>query len=629
MKRTCSERIAVLYNEKRREFYARVELVRGEEVADYYHMDKEDVAVMSAARPDLVAYFNDDNLTARGQEIVNAAVAEYNGAHGKKTSVVWLVCDFRTRPSFCQINDRALIAELEQKRGSFTDIGYEGGYDYDEMTAFAKNYSASDEYVVVNCDTCGRYRALKINGDRAVCACGRVFRRSETVFRSKSRAAAIGKASDCNRSGMAADAGDGSEIVPKPFYYKGDVYHFTAADCELLHRLLYADYAFEEIFKGETVSGFTPKYESYLFGLNRNGVRTELYRERNRTLTEIRNRRAGGGDALYYFINKYGMGGSGLRRLRDGVRYEFSSVSEYAEALVNAREEERARLVSLFDGDACNYFFRGYEPTETELSRLVYNATGRFVCFREGTVTDFGKDFMNELAQRDGLEGERGIFLNGIRLNEAFWNSVKGEYTDECEFVTPCADNYGWLCMMQYAVTGRKKLKFGCIEIADSEEGERTVRSIVEAAYKARDARALREYTDLCRLFELGLLERLDALCAVKTKQGRRVIDGLKGLLLPASETPNVEAYLYCARISLGDRSRVTVRYDGRCDSVFAHARRAAENPGIGGGNVKKLIADGDIVAALGFIFDDIEERRQTLKARFKELVREAERLSG
>lgn len=609
---------------KTREFYAKtVKSLAGEALPEYAE-DKRDMLAdrLGAAFPELSELV--ENLRSDmdiPQEYVTTEIApaieRYNAASATYLTR-WLLFDEK-RKTFVQINDKSRLSRLSRDETRLENTEYSGGFDYAKMIEHIKaaKEKSVGAYLVFLCPSCGKpeYGEL-IRGKVACDECGRIVAERDECVKAKfgTIAEAAGKVMQLRR-------GDGkkeTEVLPQKFFYDGKLFGFGAQDAKMLFSLLYRDLAASELFTcavtdGVTcVDGFTAKFDSYLSGMHRNGVMPELYDGKECFLSVARAEMLGADDAFYKYFCEIGQGDAGLRRV-DGEVLRFASPTEYAAALVSAKVGF-APLVHMFDALACEFFLGGeYEPTRAELTRFVYEKTGRFMYFGtdggEPQSVDFGKTFISDLVKRDGQISARDMFLETVKSNYRLWDEVKGEYDYVRSYEPVRSDYYDRLCFTEYAVGGYRRLRYGRLEIRNDDYGKSAVKRIVVNAYMNGGSA---EYNELVELMGLPLIEQLEALDA-PSKSGESFIEEIRSRL-GKDEVP-VELYMYCA--DARDRRSVKILYGGASDTVLGHAKREIKkNRGEG---LRAFLQNRGVRSALECMYgkDAIERNRAEAKSQF------------
>ena len=405
------------------------------------------------------------------------------------------------------------------------------------------------------------------------------------------------------------------------FRYKNTVYTCDPVRCGMLNERLYKDCAADEVFaRSEDGLAFRPSYRGYIEAVAKKGgkVYESILSSERRLLSELGEiaEEDGLGMAFYVYIAEHVFNGKELPlhiKGEDGEDYAFESVRNYASALAALVGSPKAvKVAALFSEHTCGRFFKDYECTSTELSRLIFEHTGSFVIFSEEEKAgrDMGKSFLKDLPVPCPEEEVRlkFDFMNAVSEDEAFWDKVKGGAVyGEC----PTGNTpYAALCHYAFAIGGHTRLRYLSLDIENAEEGFLYIKNVVINAYirqKSGEDRA--KFKDLVALFgEKELVHSLTAVCDYMVN-GENFVDTLSRLLPPVSEdgVPSVETYLTC----LDKIGRDTlIVFGGRADTLSGHVKRLA-----GRKDAEDLAASPDIAALFGKVYGT-NERDEREKAR-------------
>lgn len=405
------------------------------------------------------------------------------------------------------------------------------------------------------------------------------------------------------------------------FRYKNTVYTCDPVRCGMLNERLYKDCAADEVF-ALTKDGlaFRPSYRGYIEAVAKKGgkVYESILASERRLLSELGEiaEKDGLGMAFYVYIAEHVFNGKELPlhiKGEDGEDHAFESVRSYASALAALVGSPKAvKVAALFSEHTCGRFFKDYECTSTELSRLIFEHTGSFVIFSEEEKAgrDMGKSFLKDLPVPCPEEEVRlkFDFMNAISEDEAFWAKVKGGVErGEC----PTGNTpYAALCHYAFAIGGHTRLRYLSLDIENAEEGFLYIKNVVINAYirqKSGEDRA--KFKDLVALFgEEELVHSLTAVCGYMVN-GENFVDTLSRLLPPVSEdgVPTVETYLACLD-RIGQDTLIV--FGGRADTLSGHVRRLA-----GRKDAEDLAASPDIAALFGKVYG-ASERDEREKAR-------------
>lgn len=414
------------------------------------------------------------------------------------------------------------------------------------------------------------------------------------------------------------------------FHYKNTVYTCDPVRCGMLNERLYKDCAADEVF-ALTADGlaFRPSYRGYIEAVAKKGgkVYESILASERRLLSELGEvaEEEGLGMAFYVYIAEHVFNGKELPlhiKGEEGEDYAFRSVRNYASALAALVGSPKAvKVAALFSKHTCGRFFKDYECTPTELSRLIFEHTGSFVIFsdEEKAGRDMGKSFLKDLPVPCPEEEVRlkFDFMNAVSEDEAFWDKVKGgaEDGDEC----PTGNTpYAALCHYAFAIGGHTRLRYRSLDIENAEEGFLYIKNVVINAYirqKSGEDRA--KFKDLVALFgEKELVFSLTAVCGYMVN-GENFVDTLSRLLPPVSEdgVPSVETYLTC----LDKIGRDTlIVFGGRADTLSGHVKRLA-----GRKDAEDLAASPDIAALFGKVYGASEhDEREKARDAFDKMKR-------
>lgn len=405
------------------------------------------------------------------------------------------------------------------------------------------------------------------------------------------------------------------------FRYKNTVYTCDPVRCDMLNKRLYKDCAADEVFAlTEDGLAFRPSYRGYIEAVAKKGgkVYESILASERRLLSKLGKitENDGLGMAFYVYIAEHVFNGKELPlyiKGEDGEDYAFRSVRNYASALAALVGSPKAvKVAALFSEHTCGRFFKDYECTSTELSRLIFEHTGSFVIFSEEEKAgrDMGKSFLKDLPVPCPEEEVRlkFDFMNAVSEDEAFWAKVKGGVErGEC----PTGNTpYAALCHYAFAIGGHTRLRYLSLDIENAEEGFLYIRNVVINAYiRQKSGEDMAKFKDLVALFgERDLVYSLTAVCDYKMN-GENFVDTLSRLLPPVSEdgVPSVETYLTC----LDKIGRDTlIVFGGRADTLSGHVKRLA-----GRKDAEDLAASPDIAALFGKVYGT-SERDEREKAR-------------
>lgn len=295
----------------------------------------------------------------------------------------------------------------------------------------------------------------------------------------------------------------------RSFYYNKTTYGINLPEFKALHEVLFSDCAIDKVFvtddKG-TIS-FSPDYDNYLRIICEKGVDTKLYKSKVRIIREINsasNALYGAMAGFYWYFNEFGLTKSSSLHWRVGdALFAFKSPQDYVSALCSADAKKRQAIISLFNEQTCQYFFKNYEYSIIELSHLIYDTTGKFVYIAENndTFIDFDSNFINHLSDFDDKIAARNDFIEAIHDDRIFWDKIKGSMDDyDGYFSTADETYYDRLCFYQFAIQGKSIVKYKSLQIRDSKEGIEYIKSVVTSAYLRRDNNTQMRFRDLTQM---------------------------------------------------------------------------------------------------------------------------------
>lgn len=413
------------------------------------------------------------------------------------------------------------------------------------------------------------------------------------------------------------------------FRYKNTVYTCDPVRCDMLNKRLYKDCAADEVFVLSADGlAFRPAYRGYIEAVAKKGgkVYESILASERRLLSKLGKiaENDGFGMAFYVYIAEHVFNGKELPlhiKGEDGEDYAFKSVPSYASALAALVGSPRAeRMAALFSEHTCGRFFKDYECTSTELSRLIFEHTGSFVIFSEEEKAgrDMGKSFLKDLPVPCPEEEVRlkFDFMNAISEDKAFWDKIKGEAVyGEC----PTGNTpYAALCHYAFAIGGHTRLRYLSLDIENAEEGFLYIKNVVINAYirqKSGEDRA--KFKDLVALFgERDLVYSLTAVCDYKMN-GENFVNTLFRLLPPVcgDGVPTVETYLACLD-RIGQDTLIV--FGGRADTLSGHVRRLA-----GRKDAEDLASSEDVAALFAKVYGTNErDEREKAREAFDEMKR-------
>ena len=505
---------------------------------------------------------------------------------------------------------------------------YNGTNDRDEIIAFIKELEKDlkkEYYGVFICPKCNEVQYQLIVKNRVTC-CGEQFDSEICIHRFTSdnstynRTLAVAKYLEekNKRSSQIVNPPEGL----CPFTYKGVVYRFSLPECKLLHKVLYNDFACEAVFeiKDDDTIDFTDNYLRYLKSLFDNNIRKDLYKAVGRIHNEINsqvNSINSVEGAFYWYINNYDLNEENALVWRvDDRKYKFTALEEFVRAFINCNNDEKLRLKCLFNDLTSqeNNLFYGYNSNEaSELSRLIYETTKQFIFISDGDIVDFGDDFIGQLHLQDRLVSARNLFLESIRQNFKFWDQIKNSFDiSDTYFKGSDETYYDRLCFYQFAITGKKVLRYKTLSIQNSQSGFGQIKSIIRDAYLINDDQSIRQFSSLVELAKnQALCERLDKISPVtetisfSTERSQESItfDSLRRKL---KGSPSLELYLMCSDLTGEGHKKIKIRFDNSMKTFSGHLKSILENES--GKSlidaIKRFYNDADIKFLINFVLN-------------------------
>lgn len=480
---------------------------------------------------------------------------------------------------------------------------YAGTDDRDDIITFIKALEKDlkkESYGVFVCPECHKIQYQLVTKNRVSC-CGQLFDSNICMAIYTTENSMAPKTSAIARYMEEKKKGEPGPTPSErgglyPFTYKDVVYRFSLPECKLLHSVLYNDFACEFVFevKGDGNIGFTDSYLKYLKSLYDNNIRKDLYQAYRRVQNEINaqtNSIKSIERAFYWYINKYDLNEDEALVWRVDKVYKFNTVDKYVESFIVAGMEEKLHLIQLFNDLTCdeNNLFYGYNSNDvSEISRLIYEVSNQFIYVSGDTIVDFGTDFIGQLHLQDTLVSTRNIFLESIIRNYKFWDKIKNAFdSSDRGYKSSDETYYDRLCFYQFAITGKRILKFKNISITNSQPGFVAIKEIIRDAYSIADESSIKQFRTLVELAKnQNLCEKLDKLSPVaetisfNSNRGQESItfETLRQkLILSTKETPSIELYLICSDLTGDEHKRLRVRFDGRLNTFSGHLRNILE----------------------------------------------------
>lgn len=512
-------------------------------------------------------------------------------------------------------------------------LEYNGANDRDEIIAFIKELEKDlkkEHYGVFICKHCNEVQYGLIIKNRVTCwseHCGEQFDSGICIARftsdnsSSNRTLAVARyIEEKNKRGP--QIVDNSSEGLYPFAYQGVVYRFSLPECKLLHKVLYDGFACEVVFvvKDDGTIDFTDNYLRYLKSLSDNNIRRDLYKAVGRIQKEINSQTNSIKTverAFYWYINNYELNDeNALVAKVDNQIYKFKTLDEYVRAFIHGSNDEKLRFKRLFNDLTSqeNNLFYGYNPNDvSELSRLVYEKTKQFIFISDSGVVEFGDDFIEQLHLQDKLFNARNLFLESIKQNYKFWDQIKNSLdVSDTYFRGSDETYYDRLCFYQFAITGKKVLKYKTLSIQNSQAGFGQIKSIIRDAYLINDDQSIKQFNSLVELAKnQALCEKLDKISPVtetitfSTERSQESItfDSLRRKL---KGSPSLELYLMCSDLTGDGHKKIEIRFDNSMKTFSGHLDSILENKSGKSliDTIKRFYSDADIKFFINFVLN-------------------------
>lgn len=586
---------------------------------------------------------------SRGADIMRAVV----GTNFARTEIEPLIEEFNRECERSNVTRKYRVTKnytierinssdrAQMPTAGLIEADYGSSSDSSDIIAFIKELEKElkrETYGVFTCPVCKKIQYAPVIKKRVIC-CGKQFDEGicVAVYSSDNSDAPLTAAvAKCHELQMKRDAQNDTDddITVEglhPFTYKDVTYRVNAHDCLLLHKTLYEDFAFDVVFevKKDGSVGFTDDFLKYLKSLRDNRYCAELYDSVRRIKAEINSREnaiASLEKAFYWYVKNYALKGEKTLIWRfasqpNSEAYKFASAKAYAEAFVAANADERARLRLLFNDLTCNEneLFDGYEPNDaSEFSRLIYFNAGRFIYASADGYVDFGDDLIGQLNAQDDLIAVRNLFLESIKGNYKFWDKIKKSFDELSDngFISEDENYYDRLCFYQFAITGKKTLKFKTLSIKNSQDGFNKIKTVIRDAYVKGNQTVLEQFRILVELAKhRDLCDRLDKLAPVTqtvTFNSGRESENITfatlrtKLVSQTRERPSMELYLLCSDLSGNAHKQLEIRFDGRMKTFCGHLKYMLDTYR---GKalidaVKKFYADEDVAFFTKYVLD-------------------------
>lgn len=647
----------IIFYDNRRNFY--VKKFSGEKdllPESFIDFKRNHKKILAAAYPRMEKHIMSSEIA---DDEINKMLCEYNAEVKRAEVVRWY-----------KVSGEKLKAIDAEPRDIYRAAEYEGEEIVEDIILFIDSIKQKifhESYLVFMCPKCQEKQLQHINKNNVNCCngCGvydiddttvEVIQKFDSLDSDQNKANAISCLYQWKKEPSSASTADVKSSFP--FYYDGNVYRVSFTDSRSLHQELYKAFAAHEIFM-TTDRGivFTPNYKNYLKSLKDYNINSSLYRE----VKSIENRINSQEYALlqidkafYWYINKYCL--SGGRKLFWRISEQvvcFENKRQFVDVLLLADDIERAQLINLYKCvaslDLDNAFFDGYGDSDINLSYMIYKETGLFVYITNGRLVNFGDTFIENLHKYDSSISDRNIFIESIKEFEPFWNDIKGSFDDYIDFYFDSFDGtyYDRLCFYQYAIQGKKELKYKDVVLSDSIQGFKQIKNIICDAYMSRTDDDMALYTHLVELLKNTMLwddiSRFVKIREAKTSQVTNnacetvlTFDSLREMITnETGKAPSVRLYLKCADTSSKSIAKIRFWYKNRLTTLAEHIKEL-----VGSGNSKTITSEvnrfynnPDVICVVNSILDNtktggVVKFKEEQEKAFVALLREAEKLN-
>ena len=647
----------IIFYDNRRNFYVKKSSgekdLLPESFIDFKRSHKK---ILAAAYPRMEEHIMSSEIA---DDEIDKMLREYNTEAKQAEVVRWY-----------KVSGEKLKAIDAEPREIYQTAQYEGEEIVEDIILFVDSIKQElfhESYLVFMCPKCQEKQLQPINKNHVKCCngCGvydiddttvEVIQKFDSSDSEQNKANAISCLYQWKKEPSSESTTDVKSSFP--FYYDGNVYRVSFTDGKSLHQELYKAFAVREVFM-TTDRGivFTPNYKNYLKSLKDYNINSSLYREVKSIENRINSQEYDLlpiDKAFYWYINKYCL--SGERKLFwqiSGQCVCFENKCQFVNSLLLADDTERAQLINLYrcvsSLDLDNSFFDGYGDSDINLSYMIYKETGLFVYITNGRLVNFGHTFIENLHEFDSSIPDRNIFIESIKEFEPFWNDIKGSFDDYTDFYFDSFDGtyYDRLCFYQYAIQGKKELKYKDVVLSDSIQGFKQIKNIICDAYMSRADEEMTLYTHLVELLKNTMLwndnNRFVKIREAKTAQvtnnaGEAILtfDSLRELITnePGKE-PSVRLYLKCADTSSKSIAKIRFWYKNRLTTLAEHIKEL-----VGSGNSKTITSEvnrfynnPDVICVISSILDNTKtggvlKFKEEQEKAFVALVREAEKLN-
>lgn len=600
-------------------FYSLIKI----ESSGYSSLSKEQKEALIRTFPEIEKSFDDyrkSNYSDTKGDEIKEYIEKYKG-----------ICEATKSFQRFRINKNYKFEDIEKedmpKQSSLKDCNYsesafKGSQEKEKIIEFIKEIEKKLKrkcYVVYECSNpqCNQINFLEVKreSDELICSSCKQKLDKNTAIKAKytsdnckmPKQQAILKSIELKELQRNKSKFDVNVVFNKRniFNYNGKNYVDTKLDFEYLHKHLYNDFACEEVFEknGDNdnfIITFTKNYLNYIECFSNHEKLKVLFEEYKIIQNQINNQSASLHTiekAFYWYMNKYVLKHINCEKklvwkIRS-KRFKFSSPKEYVEYFINHKEDQK-NLLNLYNELTFGKgnFFEQYGKGYSDFSRMIYDYSDHFVYIvdiseENKTIIDFEKEFLNQLYLDDDLKDTRNLFIEEIKKNNNFWNEVKNKYVDYEDYYDE--NSYCKLCFYQYAINGKKELKYKSLTIENSKEGIQTIKSIILAAYQNTSdySDARKQFIDLIDLIKRHktLFEKLNVAVSVvertlvsNNEEETLDINKIEDMLDLNDKVPSLQLYLICLDITKENRHQIKFRFDNYLDTFEGHLRRICEN---------------------------------------------------
>jgi len=651
----ANERIEI-FHDNRHEFYIKKSSGERELLPDFIDFRRHHRKALAAAYPWMEDHIMNSEIADRE---IDKLICEFN--EDVKSAIVtrwYKVAGNKLKALECAPKDIFLVAE------------YDGEQVVEEILSFIdckKKELFHSSYAVFKCPKCQekQYRNIVKNHVQCSKGCGsfdindenvEVIQRFDSTDSEQNKSNAIACLFKWKKEPVLEQEIDIK--TSSPFYFQGNVYRISFTDFKNLHQALYRAFACDEIFElTERGVAFTQNYKNYIRSLKDYNVNPTLFRE----LKVIENRINSQeysllpiDRAFYWYINKYCLDGTTdlYWNISNKIVF-FKNKRQFVEALLMADDKSRVQLINLYRSVAAleldKTFFNGYDATLIDLSYMIYSETGLFVYVSENKLINFGDSFIENMHEFDDLISERNAFVESIKSDcLSFWDAIKGSFDDCTDFYYDSFDGtyYDRLCFYQYAILGKKEIKYKNLILSDSVQGFNKITEIIRDAYLSKDDRALSLYADMVELLKNTVLwDNTDRLIKIKEAKMTQISNNLSKEILTFDilrefilndncNEPSITLYLKCADTSSKSIIGLRFWYKNKLATLLDHIKRLVEygDSKTLSNEVHQFFNNHDVNCIVNSIFNNtkvggIERFKEEQEKAFMVLLHETERL--